>query len=46
MDIRVRKGDVVATVGQSRRMTGPHLDWRMHWRDARIDLAPQVPPTP
>lgn len=41
---QVRKGDIVATVGKSGRVTGPHLDWRMNWRDARIDPALLVPP--
>ncbi len=43
---RVRKGDTVATVGKSGRATGPHLDWRMNWRDARIDPALLVAPMP
>ncbi|MDG4596162.1 MAG: M23 family metallopeptidase [Candidatus Contendobacter sp.] len=43
---RVRKGDMVATVGRSGRVTGPHLDWRMNWREARIDPALLVPPMP
>lgn len=42
----VRKGDVVATVGKSGRVTGAHLDWRMNWRKARIDPALLVPPMP
>lgn len=50
IDVRVgqpvRKGDVVATVGKSGRVTGPHLDWRMNWREARIDPALIVPPMP
>ena len=50
IDVRVgqpvRKGDLVATVGKSGRVTGPHLDWRMNWRDARIDPALLVPPIP
>ena len=50
IDVRVgqhvRKGDVVATVGKSGRVTGPHLDWRMNWREARIDPALLVPPMP
>ena len=41
---RVRQGDAVATVGKSGRATGPHLDWRMNWREARIDPALLVPP--
>ncbi len=43
---QVRKGDLIATVGKSGRVTGPHLDWRMNWRDARIDPALLVPPLP
>ncbi|MCP5158820.1 MAG: M23 family metallopeptidase [Gammaproteobacteria bacterium] len=42
----VRKGEMVATVGKSGRATGPHLDWRMNWREARIDPALIVPPLP
>ncbi len=41
---KVRKGDIVATVGKTGRVTGPHLDWRMNWRKARIDPALIVPP--
>lgn len=40
----VHQGEVVATVGKSGRVTGPHLDWRMNWREARIDPALLVPP--
>jgi murein DD-endopeptidase MepM/ murein hydrolase activator NlpD len=40
---QVRKGDLVAAVGKSGRVTGPHLDWRMNWREARIDPALLVP---
>ncbi len=35
----VKRGDVIATVGSTGRSTGPHLDWRMFWRGARIDPA-------
>lgn len=41
---RVRKGEVVATVGKSGRVTGAHLDWRINWREARIDPALVVAP--
>ena len=34
---RVEPGDVVARVGSSGRANGPHLDWRMNWRDAKVD---------
>lgn len=43
---RVLKGEIVATVGKSGRVTGPHLDWRMNWREARIDPALLVSPMP
>ena len=36
---KVRRGDVIATVGSTGRSTGPHLDWRMFWRGARLDPA-------
>src|SRR3546814_201475 len=42
----VRQGEVVARLGKSGRVTGPHLDWRMNWRDQRIDPALLVPPMP
>lgn len=31
--------DVVATLGASGRATGPHLDWRINWKDVRVDPA-------
>jgi len=43
---RVRQGDIVGTVGATGRATGPHLDWRMNWQDARIDPQLLVPPMP
>lgn len=32
-------GDPIARVGATGRATGPHLDWRMNWRDVRVDPA-------
>ena len=48
---RVRKGQVVAEVGETGRATGPHLDWRMNLFEQRLDpqllVGPQTgdPPT-
>ena len=41
---RVHKGQPVAEVGASGRVTGPHLDWRVSWFDRWIDPAQLVPP--
>lgn len=43
---RIRQGEVVGTIGATGRATGPHLDWRMNWRDRRLDPAYVVPPMP
>ena len=37
-------GDPLGAVGSTGRATGPHLDWRMSWRDRRIDPQLLVPP--
>ena len=34
---RVEKGQIVAEVGASGRVTGPHLDWRINWFERRLD---------
>jgi murein DD-endopeptidase MepM/ murein hydrolase activator NlpD len=44
----VEQGQVVASSGATGRATGPHLDWRISWLDARIDpqrLVPAMPAT-
>ena len=34
---RVEQGAPIAKVGATGRATGPHLDWRMNWRNVRVD---------
>tara|TARA_B100001996_G_C18631959_1_gene582125 strand:- start:308 stop:1114 length:807 start_codon:yes stop_codon:yes gene_type:complete len=35
----IKRGEVIGTVGASGRATGPHLDIRLNWFDARLDPA-------
>ncbi len=43
---RVERGDVIAEVGATGRVTGAHLDWRINWSDRRVDPTLLVPPMP
>jgi murein DD-endopeptidase MepM/ murein hydrolase activator NlpD len=43
---RVELGDIIGKVGSTGRATGPHLDWRMSWRNRRVDPQLLVPPMP
>lgn len=40
----VQQGDLVAEIGGTGRVTGPHLDWRINWFKERVDPALLVPP--
>lgn len=43
---KVKQGQVVAEIGATGRVTGPHLDWRINWYGERLDPALLVPPMP
>ena len=42
----VKQGELIGEVGATGRATGPHLDWRMSWRNQRIDPQLLAPPMP
>lgn len=43
---RVKQGDLIAEIGATGRVTGPHLDWRMNWFEKRVDPQLLVPSQP
>ena len=42
----VEQGDIIAQVGATGRVTGPHLHWGMNWFETRLDPSLLVPPMP
>ena len=34
---KIEKGEIVGTLGQSGRATGPHLDIRLNWFEIKLD---------
>lgn len=39
----IEQGERIAEIGATGRATGPHLDWRLNWRDMRLDPALLLP---
>lgn len=42
----VRKGQQIARMGKTGRVTGPHLDWRVNWFESRVDPVGLAGPMP
>lgn len=38
----VKQGELIALMGRTGRVTGPHLDWRMNWHNQHVDPEPLV----
>ncbi len=36
---KVSQGDIIGEIGNTGRVTGPHLDWRLNWFKERLDPA-------
>ncbi len=43
---QIKRGDPIARVGATGRVTGPHLDWRMNFHQHQVDPQLLVPPMP
>lgn len=36
---KIKRGEKIAEIGATGRVTGPHLDWRFNWKGERLDPA-------
>lgn len=43
---KVKRGDRIGAIGQTGRVTGPHLHWMMYWFNVKLDPAWVVPERP
>ncbi|WP_417450001.1 M23 family metallopeptidase [Kordiimonas sp.] len=44
--VTVEQGEQIGTIGQTGRASGPHVDWRVNWRDVRLDPMLLIEPEP
>ncbi|WP_262690317.1 M23 family metallopeptidase [Kordiimonas aestuarii] len=42
----VEQGEQIGTIGQTGRANGPHVDWRVNWRNVRLDPMLLIAPEP
>lgn len=42
----VKRGEKIALIGKTGRVTGAHLDWRVNWFESRVDAQRLVPEQP
>jgi murein DD-endopeptidase MepM/ murein hydrolase activator NlpD len=41
---KIQSGELIAEMGATGRVTGPHLDWRVNWFEQRLDPLLLLPP--